>query len=139
MRPALRPRTSFGALQIGLIKPSETVLRFCGPNPWLSHCWRNISGSAHADPRFHPSAWRFASKLIHTNRTRCRRAGCVPSSGAMAVLFALERCKKVHVYGFGVSGDGGAPKADGCSIAGGASEDTAATAAAARAVRVDEL
>ena len=91
---------------------SETVLRYCGPNPWLSSCWKNISRDTHADPRFHPAAWRLASALIYTNRTRCRRVGCVPSTGAMAVLFALERCRRTRIYGFGVAGVGGVPADD---------------------------
>lgn len=51
----------------------ETVLRYCGPNLWLSSCWKAIGQDQHADPRFHPSAWKLARALIHTNRTRCRR------------------------------------------------------------------
>ena len=86
----------------------ETVLRFCGPTPWLSSCWKNISRSEHADPRFHPSAWRVAARQIYANRTRCRRITCHPTSGAMAVLFALDRCEATTVYGYGVDGDGGA-------------------------------
>ena len=93
---------------------AETVVRYCGPNPWLSSCWKEITRDSHADPRFHPSAFRLASRLIHTNSTRCRRIGCVPTSGALAVLLALDRCKHTTVYGFGVDGDGGVPTVRTC-------------------------
>ena len=93
----------------GLIRAEDTVLRYCGPNNWLGSCWKNISHDEHADPRLHPAAWRLASTLIHTNRTRCKEVGCVPSSGAMAILVALERCTRVTLFGFGVDGRGGVP------------------------------
>lgn len=86
---------------------NETVVRYCGPNPWFSYCWKNISGSEHSDPRFHPSAWRAASSVVYRDRQRCERLRCVPSSGVMAVLMALERCNLTRVYGFGVDGEGG--------------------------------
>ena len=98
----------------GDVIQDEIILRYCGPVGWLSHCWRNISGSEHADPRLHPSLWRSASERIHPNRTRCRRLGCIPSSGAMAVLFALSRCSRVRVFGFGLNGHGGVASTQGC-------------------------
>jgi hypothetical protein len=94
---------------------NETFLRYCGPAGWLSSCWSNISRSNHANPRLHPSTWRVVSQQIHTNRSRCRRLGCFPSSGAMAVYFALRTCSCVNVYGYGVDGEGGAvAKEDAC-------------------------
>jgi hypothetical protein len=88
-----------------LIGSKEIVLRYCGPNPWFSSCWKNIS--ADSDPRLHPSAFRLASAMIHVNRTRCSALGCVPTTGAMAILFSLEQCRRITVFGFGLDGDGG--------------------------------
>lgn len=115
----------------GLIK-SETVVRYCGPNPWLASCWKGIAHDGYADPRFHPSAFRLASSLIHTNRTRCRRMGCVPTSGALAVLWALERCEHTTVYGFGVNGEGGVRAAPSCRSGAVNPSDPAATTPAER-------
>ena len=85
---------------------ADAFLIYCPPVRWLSECWREIARDG--DPRLHPSAWRLAQRLIHTNRTRCEKIGCFPSTGAMAVLFALSVCARVVVYGFG-DVEGGAP------------------------------
>ena len=74
-------------------RPHAGVLLLAG------YCWRSIATDA--DPRFHPSAWRRAQRLIHVNHTRCARVGCYPSTGAMAVLYAIDNCRRVTVYGFG--------------------------------------
>ena len=60
---------------------------------------------------------RFRSALRckpFVNRTRCERIGCYPSTGAMAVALAMERCVSVRLYGFG----GPAPSASGECAAG---------------------
>mmetsp|Transcript_27337 Transcript_27337/g.82621 ORF Transcript_27337/g.82621 Transcript_27337/m.82621 type:complete len:332 (-) Transcript_27337:361-1356(-) len=84
----------------------DGFLIYCPPTKWRGYCWRSIATDA--DPRFHPSAWRRAQRLIHVNHTRCARVGCYPSTGAMAVLYAIDNCRRVTVYGFG-SNEAGAP------------------------------
>ena len=79
----------------------NNFLIYCPPVKWVSICWRRIANDQ--DPRFHPSAWRRAQRLIHLNRTRCKRLGCYPSSGIMAVLYAVDACERVSVYGFGIN------------------------------------
>jgi len=82
----------------------DNFLIYCPPVKWVSHCWRHIAHDA--DPRFHPSAWRRAQRLIHLNRTRCKHIGCYPSTGIMAVLYAIDACESVTVYGFGANEPG---------------------------------
>ena len=79
----------------------DNFLIYCPPVTWVSHCWRSIANDQ--DPRFHPSAWRRAQRLIHRNRTRCKHLGCYPSTGIMAVLYAVDACESVSVYGFGTN------------------------------------
>ena len=85
----------------------DNYIIYCPPIKWAGYCWNQIA--VDADPRFHPSAWRRAQQLIHTNRTRCAHVGCYPSTGAMAVLHAVDRCQRVTVYGFGTNEAGVAP------------------------------
>ena len=85
----------------------DNYIIYCPPIKWAGYCWNQIA--VDADPRFHPSAWRRAQRLIHTNRTRCAHVGCYPSTGAMAVLHAVDRCQRVTVYGFGTNEAGVAP------------------------------
>ena len=77
----------------------DNFLIYCPPVTYMSSCWRAIATDT--DPRFHPSAWRRARRLIHVNRTRCTRIGCYPSTGIMAVLYAINQCQQTTVFGFG--------------------------------------
>ena len=102
-----------------------TLLRYCPPTGFLNECWRRAANDGL--PRFHPSAWRLAQRQLLSNTTRCKRIGCFPSTGAMALLFARSACTRVIVYGFGVSGEGGvaaAPVGDGHGACNGRSGDT---------------
>lgn len=91
--PRQSPRAAWAA--------EDNFLIYCPPVTWVSVCWRNIA--VDRDPRLHPSAWRRAQRLIHLNRSRCKRMGCYPSSGAMAVLYAIDHCERTTIYGFGVA------------------------------------
>ena len=112
----------------------DNYIIYCPPIKWAGYCWNQIA--VDADPRFHPSAWRRAQRLIHTNRTRCAHVGCYPSTGAMAVLHAVDRCQRVTVYGFGTNEAGVAerPSAE-CCVSGAAARRRAATRSPARWTR----
>ena len=85
----------------------DNFLIYCPPIERLGYCWHKVA--IDADPRFHPSAWRRAQRLIHVNRTRCARVGCYPSTGSMAVLYAIDNCRSVTLYGFGANEVGAHP------------------------------
>jgi len=106
--PCVRATLRSHSSSRGALSPlHETVSPPSCRRPQLAgYCWRSIATDA--DPRFHPSAWRRAQRLIHVNHTRCARLGCYPSTGAMAVLYAIDNCRRVTVYGFG-SNEAGAP------------------------------
>jgi hypothetical protein len=93
------------------ITPNVTGVLLCEMHASNTPCWKDLAQGRRNEtsPRFHPNAWHVAKAMIHRNTSRCwRQAGCYPTAGAMAVLFALRQCSHVNVFGFGAVGKGGA-------------------------------
>lgn len=76
----------------------ERFLIYCPPVRWVGKCWWDVQRLGESDPRFHPLVWQLAADAICGRRAR---ANCFPSTGAMAIIFALRQCRRVSLFGFG--------------------------------------
>ena len=80
------------------------VVLYCSPVWWVGQCWNAIPFDDYE--RMSVDAWRSVHAEVRPrdrvlNKTRVWRQKRFPSSGSMAVGFALGRCARVHIYGVG--------------------------------------
>lgn len=73
-----------------------TTVLYCPPVIWVGKCWNFVNNDAHL--RLSSRAWE---EVNHEVRPRSLKSRQHPSSGAMAVFFALTQCKHVRVYAMG--------------------------------------
>jgi len=76
---------------------SEAIIIYCPPVKWMGECWKRIP--QRPDVRFHPQAWQVVHRAARFEQQGAQNQK--PTSGAMAVLFALSICERPTVFGFG--------------------------------------
>ena len=80
----------------GLLADGRTQLVYYCHVFWIGACWGWIPREP--IPRLSPSLLRVAQAVMRTSRL-------FPSSGAMSILLGFALCKKVSIYGFGMTAD----------------------------------
>ena len=84
----------------------ETWIMLCATVPWVGWCWRHISKDKNM--RFHTTVIDHVSDRIRNATGRqllhpTKKTRQSPSTGAIALFFAMTYCRRVTAYGFGKS------------------------------------
>ena len=85
---------------------NEFWIQRCPRVPWIGWCWNDISKDKR--PRFHSLVSQYVSKLIRNVTKKYslhpqKKFRQDPSTGSIALSFAMNYCKKVEAFGFGPS------------------------------------
>lgn len=86
-----------GSAQAGLALPIVA----CPPVTWVGSCWTELDNSSRpAHPRVAPRMWESLRNEMRARSGR-RAVGKYPSTGAIAIAFALQHCRNTSLWGFG--------------------------------------
>jgi hypothetical protein len=73
----------------------------CPPVTWVGSCWTELDNSSRpAHPRVAPRLWESLRNEMRARSGR-KAVGKYPSTGAIAIAFALRHCRNISLWGFG--------------------------------------